>query len=210
MARLPIPGSDENTWGDILNEYLSQTLGSDGTLKENSVGVEQLKPNSVGADQLIENSVTAAVIADGSITEAQLHADVQTKLNAVDPTLDGRLQTVEEATARLLAAPLGLTDQATIATNAALSTHFRVTVAADRTLGVPANPADGMNALWELTASGDNRVVMLTVGVAGGFELTGAVPSVEIAIPDSKTAVLFARYNAGRQRWTTLALTVTA
>lgn len=33
MARLPIPGSDSGTWGDILNEYLQVELDVDGTLK---------------------------------------------------------------------------------------------------------------------------------------------------------------------------------
>lgn len=33
MARLPVPGSDEGRWGDILNNFLLQTHNSDGTLK---------------------------------------------------------------------------------------------------------------------------------------------------------------------------------
>lgn len=33
MARLPIPGSDDGTWGTILNDFLSVELNSDGTLK---------------------------------------------------------------------------------------------------------------------------------------------------------------------------------
>jgi hypothetical protein len=33
MSRLPQPGSDKGTWGDVLNDYLSQSLNSDGTLK---------------------------------------------------------------------------------------------------------------------------------------------------------------------------------
>ncbi|MEX0748787.1 MAG: hypothetical protein WD467_03255 [Candidatus Saccharimonadales bacterium] len=33
MARLPIPGSDQGVWGDILNEYLLVEHNSDGTLK---------------------------------------------------------------------------------------------------------------------------------------------------------------------------------
>lgn len=37
MARLPIPGSDEDQWGDILNDYLSQAHESDGTLKETAL-----------------------------------------------------------------------------------------------------------------------------------------------------------------------------
>ncbi|HMR72622.1 MAG TPA: hypothetical protein PKD68_01290 [Candidatus Saccharibacteria bacterium] len=33
MARLPIPGQDAGKWGDILNEYLSQSHNADGSLK---------------------------------------------------------------------------------------------------------------------------------------------------------------------------------
>ncbi len=33
MARLPVPGSDNGTWGDILNEYLAVGHNTDGSLK---------------------------------------------------------------------------------------------------------------------------------------------------------------------------------
>jgi hypothetical protein len=33
MARLPNPGGDEGSWGDLLNEFLSVELDTDGTLK---------------------------------------------------------------------------------------------------------------------------------------------------------------------------------
>ena len=33
MARLPIPGSDDGTWGDILNSFLEVEHNSDGTQK---------------------------------------------------------------------------------------------------------------------------------------------------------------------------------
>lgn len=52
MARLPQPGGDDGNWGDILNDYLSQTLNTDGTLKT------------------------------GVVSEAKLDANVQSKLNA--------------------------------------------------------------------------------------------------------------------------------
>lgn len=37
MARLPIPGSDSQTWGHILNDFLLQVHEADGTLKPGSV-----------------------------------------------------------------------------------------------------------------------------------------------------------------------------
>jgi hypothetical protein len=33
MSRLPIPGADNGTWGDILNDYLSVEHNPDGTQK---------------------------------------------------------------------------------------------------------------------------------------------------------------------------------
>lgn len=37
MARLPQPGSDEGTWGTILNDFLVQSHNTDGTLKASAV-----------------------------------------------------------------------------------------------------------------------------------------------------------------------------
>lgn len=37
MARLPQPGSDDGTWGDILNEYLEVAHTSSGALKQASL-----------------------------------------------------------------------------------------------------------------------------------------------------------------------------
>lgn len=70
MARLPTPGADKNTWGDILNDFLGQAHTGTGTLKDNAVGT--------------------ATIQDGTVTNAKLHSSVQTAIaNASgDITLD--------------------------------------------------------------------------------------------------------------------------
>jgi hypothetical protein len=86
MARLPIPGKDSGTWGSILNDYLSQTHKSDGTLKDDSVGSAQLANNAVTNSAIAPDAITATEIQDGSILEAQLGSGVQTKLNAAAPT----------------------------------------------------------------------------------------------------------------------------
>jgi trimeric autotransporter adhesin len=63
LARLPQIGSDDGTWGNILNDFLSQVHDADGTLKS--------------------NTVTTGAIADGAVTEAKLDSAAQTKLNTV-------------------------------------------------------------------------------------------------------------------------------
>jgi len=47
MTRLPTPGSDSGQWGDILNNYLSQSHTADGKLKTDSVTAAQLAPGAV-------------------------------------------------------------------------------------------------------------------------------------------------------------------
>lgn len=56
MSRLPQPGSDDGTWGNILNDFLSQVHNSDGSLKANSVTASVLAPNAVTAANLTTSS----------------------------------------------------------------------------------------------------------------------------------------------------------
>ncbi len=69
MARLPIPGSDDGAWGDILNDYLSVAHDTDGTIKA----------SAVDASAIQDNSVTESKLNTGSGTNGQ----VLTKNNAV-------------------------------------------------------------------------------------------------------------------------------
>lgn len=85
MARLPTPGGDSGNWGDILNEYLSQSLKPNGNLKDNSVTGSALAPNSVTNAALASNAVNATIIQDGSVTEALLDNSLKAKLNATAP-----------------------------------------------------------------------------------------------------------------------------
>jgi hypothetical protein len=34
MARMPQPGSDDGTWGDVLNDFLAVSLNNDGTINQ--------------------------------------------------------------------------------------------------------------------------------------------------------------------------------
>jgi len=60
MARLPIPGSDENSWGDVLNDYLSQAHKADGTLKNGAVDTSQLQDGSITAVKLSASGTAGA------------------------------------------------------------------------------------------------------------------------------------------------------
>lgn len=57
MARLPIPGGDDGSWGTILNEYLEATHKTDGTHK-------------LGSDLVTENVNTVAESGDSQTLPA--------------------------------------------------------------------------------------------------------------------------------------------
>ena len=60
MARLPIPGGDNDLWGDILNSFLAVSHKSDGNLKDNTVSSSQLADNSVTLSKISTNNSAGA------------------------------------------------------------------------------------------------------------------------------------------------------
>lgn len=100
MARLPIPGSDSGSWGQVLNNYLLVSHANDGTLNAGVVGTTQLQNNSVGMAQLQANSVGSAQLQNGAVGVAALGPNVVSTTNIVNNSV----------TAAKLDASLGLTD----------------------------------------------------------------------------------------------------
>jgi len=89
MARLPVPGSDNEIWGNILNEFLSVEHNTDGTLK--STGSLATKANdaavvhNAGNEMIggIKTFSTAPVVPSNSFPESaitNLTADLNARL----------------------------------------------------------------------------------------------------------------------------------
>ena len=72
MPRLPKPGSDQGKWGEILNDYLSQSHTDTGTLKPGIVTTSTLTDSAVTTPKLTDNSVTTTKLADNSVTNAKI------------------------------------------------------------------------------------------------------------------------------------------
>ncbi len=207
MARLPELGGDEGTWGIVLNDYLQVSLNADGTLKASATPVQSVA-SKTGAISLVKSDVGLGNVDNTADTNKPISTATQTALNGkadVNTTdaLDTRIDALETA------GIVSLTDGATIATNAATGKHFRVTVAGNRTLSTPTNATDGMRRIWEITASGADRTITFTTGVAGSFELTTNITS-PITITSGKTHFIGAIYNASGDRWTILASRATS
>jgi len=72
VARLPQLGGDENTWGQVLNDFLLETHNNDGTLKPDVVTSSNLAPNAVDNTALSSNSVTNATLAVSGGSDGQV------------------------------------------------------------------------------------------------------------------------------------------
>lgn len=79
MARLPTPGGDDGTWGDILNEFLEVSHNDDGTLKGVPVGTSitggtanrvliETSTNKIGEDSALTFDATTDQLSAGSLT----------------------------------------------------------------------------------------------------------------------------------------------
>lgn len=102
MARLPQPGADSGKWGEILNEYLSVSHATDGTLKVDTVGAPQLKPNSVTHAALAPNAVSKADIGLGNVDNT---SDASKPISVATQTaLDAKVSTSSVGAANGVAA----------------------------------------------------------------------------------------------------------
>lgn len=95
-------------------------------------------------------------------------------------------------------AVVALTDAATIAVNAALGNVFRVTLAGNRTLGAPTNPADGQMLNFEVTqdATGSR-----TLAYASAYEFSTTLASPTLSTAAGKVDLLSFRYSAVATKW---------
>jgi lysophospholipase L1-like esterase len=71
MGRLPRPGSDKGTWGDILNDFLQESHNSDGTLKDTGI------------------LATKYTVPSGGIPTSDLSTGVQASLANADAAVTG-------------------------------------------------------------------------------------------------------------------------
>lgn len=104
---------------------------------------------------------------------------------------------------RLILPPQTLTDAATIATDASLANHFRVTLGSNRTLGNPTNPVDGQRVIWEIIqdATGSRTITLDTK-----FALGTDISAVTLTTGANKRDFIGAVYNSTADKWYVIAL----
>jgi hypothetical protein len=67
MSRLPQPGSDHGQWGQLLNDYLSVSHDSDGSLKDGSITGAKLVNDTIPVGKLTPTTQASLAKADSSV-----------------------------------------------------------------------------------------------------------------------------------------------
>jgi lysophospholipase L1-like esterase len=93
VARLPVPGSDDNNWGTILNEFLSVENNADGSLKIRTDGTLAPKIELAEAGTVVGTRKRLNLIAGSNIT-----------VSAADNAADDRIDVSFASTAVALSA----------------------------------------------------------------------------------------------------------
>jgi hypothetical protein len=129
--------------------------------------------------------VAAAGAAGAVLTDATSPASAAEQATTVEPRA---------------AAPavVDLTDAATIAVDASLGNDFRVTIAGNRTLGNPANPANGQQIIFQVTQGPGGS---FTLSWGSSYEFSTDLPEPSLSTTAGQTDLLGFIYNATKGNW---------
>ena len=95
-------------------------------------------------------------------------------------------------------AVVNLSDGATIQVDASLGNDFRVTIAGNRTMGIPANPADGQKITFQVTQGAGGP---FTLSWSSGYEFSAGLPQPTLSSTAGQTDLLGFIYNADKSKW---------
>jgi hypothetical protein len=98
----------------------------------------------------------------------------------------------------LAPAVVTLIDAVTIAVDASLGNDFRVTLGGNRTMGTPANPANGEQIIFQVTQGSGGP---FTLTWASGYQFSAALPQPTLSTTAGQTDLLGFVYNASIGTW---------
>ena len=78
MSRLPVPGQDDGTWRGVLNDFLSHSLQTDGTLKDGLVSTGKLDGTVQAKLTSIDTLTRVAATTQAGTTYTLVLADAGT------------------------------------------------------------------------------------------------------------------------------------
>lgn len=200
MSRLPIPGSDEGNWGQILNDYLSAAHKPDGTLKDSVITTSNLAQEiktklDVIAGQQGATGATGPTGPQGPSGATGPQGIVGATGPAGPTGATGPSGAVgatgPSGAASTVPGPTG--PQGTAGTVGATGATGPVGATGAAGVGVPTGGTTGQVLAKTSNTNYDTQWIAAPSGGGGGVPITVAdLPS---------GSVLFARYNTGTSTW---------
>lgn len=192
---ISITGLAENSPTGTAVKSIKVDSGCSATLADFS----NVMPLSLAAGTTnITNDTAGGTIAAGFVYGAGSAYYEGTVSTTASPTSAAHLTRKDYVDAEINPAPVTLTDAATIATNAALGNHFRVTLSGNRTLGAPSNSTNGKRIVWEIIQDGSGSRSLTLNSV---FGLGTTISSTTLTTTANKRDFLTAVYNATTNKW---------
>lgn len=150
MPRLPVPGQDDNVWGDILNEFLRVSHKEDGTLKPGSIptvagtlqaanNLSDVADTTAARANLGLGNVSNTSDTNKPVSNAQQQA-LNTKVSKSGDTMTGDLSFVKGS-----AATVGTTDNNGL--NLQTNGQARFKIRSDGSIGVGTDGNYGLMTL---------------------------------------------------------------
>ena len=99
MARKPIPGADDGTWGNILNEFLDISHTATGELRDNIVSEQKLSSAvqtklNAPSTSIADGAVTTVKLADGAVTDIKIASVSQSKVAGLTSDLASKADAI--------------------------------------------------------------------------------------------------------------------
>lgn len=132
----------------------------------------------------------------GAVAVGAAGGAVLAEITASPASAASQATTVESG--GLAPAVVYLTDAATITVDASLGNDFRVTIAGNRTMGAPANPANGQQIIFQVTQGSG---APFTITWSSGYEFSAGLPQPALSTSAGQTDLLGFVYNSTTETW---------
>jgi hypothetical protein len=117
---------------------------------------------------------------------------------ATAPSASAATQATTVDSGAIAPAVVNLSDAATIAVDASQGNDFRITIAGNRTMGNPANPANGQQIIFQVTQGSGGS---FTLSWGSGYEFSADLPQPSLSTAAGQTDLLGFVYNASKGAW---------
>ena len=137
-------------------------------------------------------------IFKGAVGVAAVGAGAAVLTTAIASPASAAAQATTTEPGAVAPAVVNLTDAATIAVDASLGNDFRVTIAGNRAMGNPANPADGQQIIFQVTQGSGGS---FTLSWGSSYEFSSDLPQPGLSTTAGQTDLLGFIYNAAKGTW---------